>query len=88
MHTLLVIGVGLVLLAACLWLGQLAGGTPGMLRAALAFLPLWLLGAALNLYVGVHSAGYGVREELPVFLVVLAVPVAVALFAAWRLAPR
>lgn len=55
-----------------------------MARAALVFVPLWFLAATLNLYIGVRSAGYGVGEELPVLLVVLAVPAAAALAIWWR----
>jgi hypothetical protein len=39
----------------------------------------------INLYVGVKSAGYTVREEFPIFLVVFAIPAAVALLAWWKL---
>lgn len=85
MHTLLVIMIGLVLLGACLFLGHVLGGPSGMARAALYFLPLWLIGAALNMYVGVHSAGYAVREEAPVLLFVFAIPALVALLTWWRL---
>jgi len=55
-------------------------GAPGALRgphwlatAMLVFLPLWLVGAGLNLYFGVTKASYSVRDEAPVFLVVFLV---------------
>jgi hypothetical protein len=35
--------------------------------------------------VGVKSAGYTVREEFPIFLVVFAIPAVVALLAWWKL---
>ena len=78
MHTLAVIALGVALLAACLFAGQLLGGSAGVARGALVFLPLWLAGALLNMYVGVHRAGYSVREELPVLLVVFAAPAVLA----------
>jgi hypothetical protein len=84
MHTVMVITIGLLLLGACLLIGNLLGGPPGMARAALVFLPLWLLGAGINLYFGVRSAGYGIGEELPVFAVVFALPALAATFLWWR----
>jgi hypothetical protein len=56
-----------------------------MATAALAFLPIWLAGASINLWIGVGKAGYSIRDEAPIFLIVLAVPVAVALILWWRL---
>jgi hypothetical protein len=80
----IVVAIGLLLLGACLLTGNVLGGTPGVARAALMFLPLWLLGAALNLIIGVRTAGYSVGEELPVFAVVFALPALLALALWWR----
>jgi len=85
MHTLIVIGVGFLLLAVCVALGSFAGGHAALPRAALVFVPLWLVGAAANTAIGVKRAGYTVAEELPVFLLVFAVPSLVALSLWWRL---
>lgn len=85
MHTLVVIAIGVLLLGACLLGGHSLAGYAGAARGALWFLPLWLAGAAINMYIGVKSAGYAVSEELPVLLVVFALPAAAALFAWWRL---
>ena len=85
MHTAIVIGVGLLVLAACLLVGRLAGGPGALSTAALVFLPVWLVGAGVNMAIGVKRAGYSVAEEAPVFLVVFAVPALVALFLRWRL---
>lgn len=82
MHTLLVMGAGCALLALCLLVGRSRGA---MARAALAFIPLWLLGAGFNMAVGVLSAGYSVAEELPIFAMVFAVPALLAGFLWWRL---
>ena len=49
--------------------------------------PAWLLVAAVNMWVGVQHAGYSVREEAPILLIVFAVPAAVAAFVVWWL-PR
>ena len=88
MHTVIVIAIGLLVLGACLLGGHGLGGTAGPARAALWFLPLWLLGAAANLIVGVRGAGYSVSEELLVFLVVYCVPALAAAVLWWRLRPR
>lgn len=88
MHTLKVITGGLVLLAFCLFVGrQLEEGTAtGLATGMKLFVPLWLLGAGINLWVGVTHAGYTVAEEAPTFVVVFAVPVAVGLLAWWLVA--
>jgi hypothetical protein len=77
---------GLVLLGVFglfgwLWGGHAAGGAV----AAKAFVPVWLVLAVANLWVGVHHAGYSVREELPILVVVFLVPAAVAAVVVWSL---
>ena len=80
MHTLMVIGGGLVLLAAFVVAGRIIGGPEGgaMVQAARYFILLWFMAAALNMYVGVSRAGYSVAQELPIFFIVFAVPAAIA----------
>jgi hypothetical protein len=88
MHTILVILGGFVLMALCLLGGRIFGG-PGaasLITGLKLFLPLWLLGAGINMYIGVARAGYSVGEELPIFLLIYAVPAAVAGLLWWRLA--
>jgi hypothetical protein len=85
MHTLLVIGVGLGLLGLCAVAGRMLAGAHGVGTAALVFVPLWLVGAAINMYIGVTRAGYSVAAETPIFAIVFGVPAAVALFAWMRL---
>ena len=85
MHTAIVIAGGFVLLAVCIFGGNVSGGAVGLARGALVFLPLWLIGAGVNLYLGVKTAGYTVREEAPIFLVVFGIPAVVALLAWWKL---
>ena len=85
MHTVIVLAIGFALLAACLIVGHVLGASAGLGTGALVFLPLWLIGAGINLYLGVRTAGYTVREELPIFLLVFAIPAIVALLAWWKL---
>jgi hypothetical protein len=89
MHTLKVIAGGFILLALCLLVGRSIGGAApavGLARGARFFIPLWLLAAAVNMWVGVAKAGYSVAEEAPTFVVVFAVPAAVACLVLWKLA--
>ena len=48
-------------------------------RTAVVFVPLWTAVCALNGALGVVGAGYTAAEEIPVFLLNVAVPSAVAL---------
>jgi hypothetical protein len=85
-HTIKVIAGGFVLLALCLVVGRLMGGagqSAVVARAALVFVPIWLVGAGINMWVGVSKAGYSVKEEAPIFLVVFLIPAVVALLI-WR----
>ncbi|MBX3185145.1 MAG: hypothetical protein KIT72_08555 [Polyangiaceae bacterium] len=85
MHTIIIISAGLLLLGVCAAVGRLARGPEGMLRAFLWFLPLWGVGAAINMYVGIKHAGYSFSEELPIFLIVFGVPSMLALGLRWWL---
>ncbi len=79
MHVLLTIVGGLLLLAVFALFGKQWGGdASGSIAAAKLFLPAWLLMAIVNMWVGVTRAGYTVREELPILLLVFAVPAAAA----------
>ena len=75
MHTLMVLAAGFALLAICL----LLGGANGRRKAALAFIPLWLIGAAVNMWFGVNRAGYSYGDEFPIFLLIFGVPALSAL---------
>ena len=86
MHMLMVIGGGIVLMAVFLLFGKLWGNdAAGMALAAKVFIPVWLLVAITNLWVGVSHAAYTMRDELPILLIVFMVPAALAAFAIWRL---
>ena len=60
MHTVLVILAGFALLGLCLLLARTSGGADRARRAkaVLIFIPLWLVGTAVNLWLGVSQAGY------------------------------
>jgi hypothetical protein len=85
MHTAAVLGIGFFVLGLSMSLGHSLGGSRGAAKFALYFLPVWLLAAAANMLIGIKSAGYSAAEELPVLLVVFALPAAAAVIAWWRL---
>jgi hypothetical protein len=85
MHTLKVLAVGFVLLGLFVLIGRALGNGS---RAALYFLPVWLVGAALNLWFAVAKAGYSIADEFPIFLLIFAIPSSVALLIWWKLPLR
>ena len=85
MHTIIVVALGFGLLAVCALVGRMLGGASGSSSAVLLFLPVWLVGAAINMYIGVKRGGYSVAEETPIFLIVFAIPAAAAVFAWMKL---
>jgi hypothetical protein len=84
MHTVIVLAVGFAVLLSCAVAGRVFGGPPGAATGALVFLPLWFIGAGINMYIGVKRAGYSVADEAPIFLVVFAIPAAAALILWWK----
>jgi hypothetical protein len=86
MHTIKVLAGGFLLLGVFLVFGRwIGGGAPSALAiAAGCFIPIWLIAAGVNLWVGVARAGYSVADEAPIFLLVFAVPAAAAGFLWWR----
>jgi hypothetical protein len=86
MRTAMIILGGFALLGLCVLIGRLVGaaGTQSIVTAAKVFLPIWLAAALYNMYMGVSSAGYSVAEELPIFLVIFALPAAAAVFLWWK----
>jgi hypothetical protein len=85
MRTAIIIVGGLALLGLFALVGWWLGGRPqSMMTAAKLFIPLWLVVALINMWLGVSRAGYSVTEELPIFLVIFAIPAAAATFIWWR----
>ncbi|MNW12040.1 hypothetical protein D3C71_2096240 [compost metagenome] len=81
---LTVIGGGLALLGVFVSFGWLWGvNAAGVALGATVFVPVWLLVAVVNMWVGASRAGYSAREELLILLIVFLAP-AVAAIAVWR----
>jgi hypothetical protein len=86
-----IVAAGLVILAVCLLLGwrvSRASRIAGFVRAARLFLPLWLLSAAVNMWYAMTYGGHTFVQELPVFLLVFAIPAAAAMVIWWRVSLR
>jgi hypothetical protein len=87
MHILMVIVGGIVLLGVFCLFGRLWGADMSALApAAIAFLPVWLVVVAVNMYIGVTRAGYTVMDELPILGLNFAVPAIVAGIVIWQFA--
>ena len=86
MRTAIIIAVGFVLWAVCLGVAKLlaSASTSSMITATVAFVVIWFVAAAANMWIGVSHAGYSFREELPIFLVIFVLPSAVAMFVTWK----
>ena len=66
MHVVMMVVGGILMLGLFLLFGHLWGGNSAALALAIKwFVPMWLVMCLINLWVGVHSAGYGLRDELP-----------------------
>lgn len=86
MHVAMVIGGGLVLLGLFVLFGWLWGASAaGMALAAKVFVPAWAAIALINMWVGVTHAGYTVRQEAPILVLVFLLPAVVAGIVAWQL---
>jgi hypothetical protein len=87
MHMLLVIAGGVILLGVFALFGKLWGAdVAGIAAGARLFIPVWLVVAVTNMWVGVTKAGYTVTQELPILAVVFIVPAILAGGLAWQLA--
>lgn len=87
MHMLAVISGGVLLLAVFALFGRLWGGdVSGIVTALKLFVPVWIVLALTNMWVGVTKAGYTVAQELPILAIVALAPVAIALGTGYALA--
>jgi hypothetical protein len=88
MRTFIFIVAGIVFYGLIFLIARAASGGSATLGMALKiFLPAWLLAAAINLIIGVRSAGYTVLEELPIFLIIFGIPAIVAIAASRLIRP-
>ena len=86
MRTLIFIVGGFALLAVCLGAAKLLSSSlaDAMRTATIAFVALWFVIAAVNMWIGVAKAGYSVAEELPIFLLIFGLPAVAAVLLKWK----
>jgi len=86
MRTVLFLASGVMLMASVLIPAKLfAEHFPSAPNWALALaLGAWLVITGFNMWIGVSKAGYSVREELPILLLLFAVPAVFAFVVRWR----
>jgi len=85
MRSVTIILGGLVILGLFALVGwRFGGGTESMVTAAQIFIPVWLVAALINMWIGVSRAGYSVAEEFPIVLAIFAIPGVVAAFLWWK----
>jgi hypothetical protein len=86
MRTALFLTSGLLLMASLLILAKLfSENFPSAPTWALALgLSLCLAATGANMWIGVAKAGYSVAEEVPILLLLFAVPAAAAVLVRWR----
>lgn len=86
MRTTLFLASGLLLMASLLIVAKLfSEHVPSAPNWAVgAGLALWLALTGANMWLGVSRAGYSFAEELPVFVLLFALPGLVAVLVRWR----
>lgn len=84
MHTLKIVLGGFLLLGVCLLLGRWIAGAAATVATTKVFLALWLVATLLNMWVGVSKAGYSIKDEAPIALLIFAVPAIAAVIVWWR----
>jgi hypothetical protein len=79
MRTLFFIVGGLVLWAIITGVTRVINKPAGnSWMPTIVFAVIWFIIAAVNMWVGVTQAGYSVMEELPIFVLLYLLPVAIA----------
>ena len=84
MRSIAIIVGGLLLFGLFALVASRIRGAPSIVTAAKAFIPIWLVVALVNMWIGVARAGYSVADEAPIFAAIFAIPAAVAAFVWWK----
>jgi hypothetical protein len=85
MRTALFIVVGCLIWVIWACIAKLSSAaTESMNIATVIFVVGWFAVAGTNMWFGVAKAGYAFREELPIFLLIFAVPALLAIFVKWK----
>jgi hypothetical protein len=88
MRTAIVLAAGLLIFAVLLLYSRLfvQHYPQASTWATWGFVAAWLAATVFNLWVGVSHAGYSVSEELPILLLLFALPAVTALLVRWKFA--
>lgn len=86
MRTVLFLASGLLLMSSLLIVAKLfAEHFPSAPNWAVGLgLTLWFAVTAGNMWIGVSKAGYSIADEMPILLLLFAVPAAAAALVRWR----
>ncbi len=86
MRTAIFLTAGLLLMASLLIVAKLfSEHYPSAPNLALGLgLSLWLVITGINMWIGVSKAGYSVADEVPILVLLFAVPTVAAVLARWR----
>ena len=86
MRTVLFVAGGFLLWGVCLGTARFlfGSGAAGLTTATVIFVAAWFMVAAANMGFGILRAGYSFGEEFPIFLLIFAVPVLIAVFVKWK----
>lgn len=86
MRTVLFLLSGLLFMASLLIISKLfSEHFPAAPNWAVAIgLSLWLATTCANMWIGVSKAGYSVADELPILLLLFAVPAIASVLVRWR----
>jgi heme A synthase len=86
MRTLIIIVIGFVIWVVCLGLAKLLANASAasLSLATAAFVAIWFLIAAANMWMGVARPEYSFSDELPIFLLIFLLPAAAAVFVNWK----
>jgi hypothetical protein len=87
MRTTLFLASGFLILAGALILAKLfhENFPHAATYNVVGFALFWLAATGFNMWTGVSRAGYSAGEEMPIFLLLFAVPVVAALLLRWKL---
>ena len=88
MRTVFVLVSGLLIFGGIFFYSRLfVQHFPGAVAmATYTFVAIWFAATAFNMWVGISYAGFSLREELPIMLLLFVVPATVALIIRWKFA--
>jgi hypothetical protein len=88
-YIILNIGIGLIVLAAFSIISwKTLGVGMGVARAALVFLPVWMIGVGNELIGAMHRPGFAIKHDGLDFVVQFLVPAFVAVIVWWSCKPK